>query len=101
MAALSRSRTLAALACTVASAAILAHHGVPSMDMHGVSSAAETCVAVAAHAVDAPAASGWLPVVALGGAALLAPSIARVLLYRRQTVRARAGPDELLVPLRC
>ena len=40
-------------------------------------------------------------VLVLGGASLLAPLIAGLRLDRRQAPRARAGPDELLVPLRC
>jgi hypothetical protein len=92
-------RLIGAVICVLASVAIFAHHGVPAMDMHGMASATETCVAVAVHATDAPAAPG-VNLAALAEVLLLIP-LALGLASARATGRARAGPRELRIPLRC
>lgn len=92
-------RIIVAMCCVVASAAILVHHSVPSMDMSGPSSA-ETCVAVAAHAVEVAAAPTML-FFAFAGAVLLHGFSFGIAVRPTRFMRARAGPTELRIPLRC
>jgi uncharacterized membrane protein YphA (DoxX/SURF4 family) len=93
-------RALGATICALASFAIFVHHAAPSMDMHGMAGMTETCVSVAAHAGGALAAPAVL-LLALAGAALLLPVAIRVVFASRSIGRARAGPPELRMPLRC
>ncbi|HEV7565288.1 MAG TPA: hypothetical protein VGO31_04955 [Microbacteriaceae bacterium] len=93
------SRAIAAACCIVASAAIFVHHSAPSMDMPGMSSI-ETCVSVAAHAVETPVASATL-LATLVGAVVLFSQFLGSRLQPTRPGRARAGPSELRVPLRC
>jgi hypothetical protein len=92
-------RTVVVACCIVASAAILVHHGVPSMEMPGMSSV-ETCVSVAAHAVEAPVAPAIL-MIAVAGAVLLLRFSLGMPVRSTRSARARAGPSELGIPLRC
>lgn len=92
-------RTVVVVCCIVASAAIFVHHGVPSMDMPGMSSV-ETCVSVAAHVVEAPVAPSLLMMGVAGAVLLLTFSLGMPVRSTR-SARARAGPSELRIPLRC
>jgi hypothetical protein len=92
-------RTVVVVCCIAASAAILVHHGVPSMDMPGMSSV-ETCVSVAAHAVEAPVAPAIL-MIAVASAVLLLSRTFGMRVRPTRSARARAGPSELRIPLRC
>jgi hypothetical protein len=95
-----RLRTVGVAICVVATFAILAHHGVPSMDMHGMTGMTETCVSVAAHVgahLNVPAAL----LLAFASAVFLIPTALRVASASRPLGRARAGPAELRIPLRC
>ena len=92
-------RTLAVSACVAASVAVFVHHSAPLMDMPGMASA-ETCVSVAAHAIVAPVAPAMLLISVAGLVILFASQLA---ITKRQSplARARAGPRELRIPLRC
>jgi uncharacterized membrane protein YphA (DoxX/SURF4 family) len=92
-------RAIAAACCIVASAAIFVHHGAPSMDMPGMSSV-ETCVSVAAHVVEAPAAPAVVLFALAGAVVLLGFSLGRPL-RPSPLARGRAGPREFRIPLRC
>jgi hypothetical protein len=70
------------------------------MDMHGMAGMTETCVAIAAHAGGALAAPAAV-LIALAGALLLIPVVLRAAFAPRRIDRARAGPAELRIPLRC
>ena len=96
----SDARRLTAATCVLASVAILAHHSVPATDMHGVSAAMETCVAVVAHAAQGLAVPPALFAALLGPALLIAFPPLLVSAQRRVT-RARASPTELRTSLRC
>jgi uncharacterized membrane protein YphA (DoxX/SURF4 family) len=93
-------RTLGATICALASFAIFAHHGVPTMDMHGVVGMTETCVSVAAH-VSTHLAPPAALLLAFASAVVLIPVALRVAFASRPIGRARAGPSELRIPLRC
>ena len=93
-------RRLIAAVCLFASLAILAHHSIPPTDMHGMSSAMETCVAVAGHATHGLAVPVAL-VAALLGASFLMRLVPLPVLARPRVTRARAGPSELRISLRC
>jgi hypothetical protein len=92
-------RAIVAVLCLVASVAIFAHHSVPSMDMPGMSSV-ETCVSVAAHVVEAPAAPAVVLFALAGAVVLVGFSLGRPL-RPSPLARARAGPREFRIPLRC
>jgi len=84
----------------LASLAILAHHSIPPTDMHGMSSAMETCVAVAGHATQSVAVPAAL-IAALLGAIVLMRFVPFRVSARPRVTRARAGPSELRISLRC
>lgn len=93
-----RASHLAALALLVASLALFVHHATPAVD--GMDGAAHTCVAVAAHVVDAAAtsvaiiATGFIPL-------LLVLALSPPPLPSRRLLRTRAGPVGQVLPLRC
>ena len=93
-------RTIVAACCMVASVAIVVHHSVAAADMPGMPTA-ETCVSVAAHAVETPAAPLML-LLALAGAVLLVGFLLDSRPRPAQPLaRARAAPPDFRVPLRC
>ena len=69
--------------------------------MHGMAAMAETCVAITTHAAKSPATPAWVLAASLVAVILLTPSIASFRLPRQLISRARAGPSELLIPIRC
>lgn len=95
------SSRLGILVLLVAAIGVFAHHAWPEMGMDGMTDATHTCVALAGHAAEVPAAPlvTFFTPLALGLAALFALT---PLLYRSsRALRARAGPSERLLPLRC
>jgi hypothetical protein len=97
---ISDARRLTAVICVLASVAILAHHSVPEMNMHGMSSAMETCVATVSHVTEGVAVPAAFFAVLLAPMVLIAFSPLLVSPHRR-VLRARASPTELRIALRC
>lgn len=93
------TRRIAALVLLVGSLAVFVHHATPAMDA-AMGAAEHTCVAVATHAIDAAAAPAALLATAFT-AALAVFALTGLLRPTRRVLRARAGPLERVLPLRC
>ena len=94
----SGTRRIAALVLLVTSMAVFVHHAAPAMDAMGTTE--HTCVAVAAHVFDAVAAPAAIFATAFA-ATLAVFALTGLLRPRRRLLRARAGPLDRILPLRC
>lgn len=96
-----RVRRFSELVLVAASLAVFAHHASPALGTPMIDSAAHTCLAVGAHGIDAAGSAVALPAATAFFATATPLAVSTTLLTPRRLLATRAGPDELLLPLRC